>query len=164
MDFVEKRKILQTKKTQPRKPKNPIIVLQGYFVYFDKFFRAKLMFLDDYDAECETKNSVKKDNTLYGKTFTKRYITSKAHKTNSLPDSYSPMSDDKKYFFVKCKDDSCGLVDLDQNKPRLLPIRELIQHKVEIIAKVNNYKFTTQDNELKQGWNLNLIKIKLLEY
>ena len=120
--------------------KTTILLMQGYLIDYDKYNRAKIMFLDDYDNDKQT--------------FTKSYITNK--KTNGT----SPLSDDKKHFFVKCKSGAAGLIE--GPPPKLVPIQELIQHKVECVVRVNEYKFYV-DNELKQGWNLQLRNIKLLE-
>ena len=127
--------------------KSSVVLLYGYFIYYDDYNRAKLMFLDDYDS----------DDISDKQKFTKLFITRK-----SKSRGYAPISDDQKHFYIKCKKDSVGLNGLNDS-PKLVPIKELIQHKVECIAKVNEYKFYT-DGELKQGWNLQLKNIKLLEY
>lgn len=122
--------------------KTVVLLLQGYFIHYDKYDRAKMMFLDDYDDDGKHK-------------FTKSYITQRSNR-----EGYAPISEDKKHFYVKCKKGAVGLIE---GKPsRLVPIQELIQHKVECVVKVNDYKFYA-DGEMKQGWNLRLANIKLLE-
>jgi hypothetical protein len=140
--------------------KNKTIVIKGFFNYYDDFNRAKLMFLDDYDEEeLSTKSSTK--------SFTKSFITNK-----SKNDGNNPLSKDGECFFIKCKKGQVGLIDcpcLENNdkqtatKPRLVPIIELIQHKVECVVQINNYRFK-KNGELIAGWNLKLLNIKLLEW
>ena len=104
--------------------KSSVVLLYGYYIYYDDYNRAKLMFLDDYDS----------DDISDKQKFTKLFITRK-----SKSRGYAPISDDQKHFYIKCKKDSVGLNGLNDS-PKLVPIKELIQHKVECIAKVNEYK------------------------
>jgi hypothetical protein len=131
--------------------KNKALVVQGFFTYYDDFNRAKLMFLDNYN-----------NDNLLDKSFTKSFITNKSKNTGN-----NPLSKDGECFFIKCKKGQVGLIDIPSSdahvKPRLVPITELIQHKVECIVQVNNYRFK-KNEELIVGWNLKLLKIKLLEW
>ena len=148
-------KAWETKKyTKTQKEKtmnNKMLVMQGFFTYYDDFNRAKLMFLDDYNN----------DNLLV-KSFTKSFIINKSKNNGN-----NPLSKDGECFFVKCKKGQVGLIDIPSSdahaKPRLVPIIELIQHKVECVVQINNYRFK-KNGELIVGWNLKLSKIKLLEW
>lgn len=104
------------------------------------------MFLDDYEPE-----------DTHKETFAKKYIM---HKTKTFA-GYSPISPDHKYFVVKCPKSAGGIVDTSKNgeRPRLIPIAELIQHVVECTVSVKEFKFQTT-----RGWNLNLLKIRMVKY
>jgi hypothetical protein len=152
MDFIQSQHSVFAKCETTTK--NKTIVIKGFFNYYDDFNRAKLMFLDDYDEEESSTKS-----------FTKGFITNK-----SKNEGNNPLSKDEKCFFIKCKKGQVGLIDCCKDKqtatklqPRLVPIIELIQHKVECIVQVNNYRFK-KNEELIVGWNLKLLKIKLLEW
>jgi len=127
------------------------LVVQGFFTYYDDYDRAKLMFLDDYNLQSDSIS------------FTKGFITNKSKNNNGG----NPLSKDGECFFIKCKKGQVGLIDIPASdgptKPRLVPITELIQHKVECVVQVNNYRFK-KNGELIIGWNLKLLKIKLLEW
>jgi hypothetical protein len=141
--------------------KNKIIVIKGFFNYYDDFNRAKLMFLDDYDDD---------DEGVSAKSFTKSFIINKSKNAGN-----NPLSKDGECFFIKCKKGQVGLIDqpcLEKNtnnqittKPqtRLVPVIELLQHKVECVVQINNYRFK-KNGELIVGWNLKLLNIKLLEW
>lgn len=119
------------------------LVLQGFFIGCDKYNRIKIMFLDDYD------NTTKNQDL----SFTKSYITNKSTKKNGK----SPISDNDTCFYVKYSNKSIGYIN---DEP--VPILDLKQHKVEMIVKVSHYNFTKLSNEYK-GWNINLIKMSLIE-
>jgi hypothetical protein len=154
MDFLQSQKLgfVKCKTTT----KNKTVVIQGFFTHYDDFNRAKLMFLDDYDEE-----------DLSTKSFTKSFITNKSKNKGN-----NPLSKDGDCFFIKCKKGQVGLIDSHclennnnqtENKLRLVPIIELIQHKVECVVQIYNYRFKKND-ELIVGWNLKLLNIKLLEW
>ena len=122
------------------------LTLQGYLVDYDKYDRAKLMFLDDYDCE---KNI----------SFTKRYLLSKS----KTIEGNNPIIDDK-YFLINCKKNGIGLLpDESNNLIKRVPIEMLKQHKVECSVYLKAYKFFKNEVEIK-GWNLRLISMKLIEY
>lgn len=158
--------ISPTQKTKPI-----IIKIQGYFVNYDKYNRAKLMFLDDYNSD----EPEKKSNTLGKKevSFAKKYLLLKSkHMMHS--DGHSPVSDDEKYFLVNCPKNSIGFFDnvvdgtnatiiRDDKKEfatNVVPLISLKQHTVECIVKVNYYNFT-KNGEKIHGWNLKLLKMSL---
>ncbi len=142
------------------------IKLQGYFVNYDKYDRAKLMFLDDYDAD-DSNNSEKKEMS-----FAKKYMLVKTKQTQKTGGN-SPVSEDGKYFLIKCPKNAVGFlgdvvdgtaakIERDNDKIKIVPIQSLKQHKVECIVSVNNYNFT-KDEEKICGWNLKLLKMSLLQ-
>lgn len=124
------------------------LTLQGYLVDYDKYDRAKLMFLDDYDCE--------KNNT----SFTKRYLLSKS----KMIEGNNPIIDDK-YFLINCKKNSIGLLpdDASNNLIKRVPIEMLKQHTVECSVYLKAYKFVKNGVVIK-GWNLKLVSMKLIEY
>ena len=126
----------------PERRKTTTLLMQGFLIDYDRYNRVKIMFLDDYDVTDKL-------------TFTKSYIT------NKKTEGTSPLSTDKKHFFVKCKAGAVGLIESPQIK--LVPIQELIQHKVECVVRVNEFKFYV-NGAMQQGWNLQLKNIRLLEH
>lgn len=140
---------------------NRVLVLQGFFTYYDKYNRAKLMFLDDYDCDSV---SLKHPECNKFALFTKSFIINKSNKTLGN----SPLTTDKESFYVNCNKNQIGLIDCEfiegvNPAPKLVPITDLLQHKVECVVKINNYNFK-KNGELLIGWNLKLVKIKLLEW
>jgi hypothetical protein len=138
------------------------VTLQGFFINLDKFDRMTLQFLDDYEDEKNSSSTTGliSDNTILSYTqrknnisFTKQYLIKK---DKSLL-GYSPISADKEYFYVKCRNIKIGYIN---DIPH--PILDLKQHKVLITAEVKTYKFT-KTGESHQGWYINLKKIELLE-
>jgi hypothetical protein len=124
--------------------KSKYINLQGYFTKLE-YDRITLNFLDDYDSEqCNTKTQL----------FTKSYLLQK--EKNIVGNS--PISYDKKYFYVKCKNNKIGYID---EVPH--PLLDLNQHKVNLEVEVKKYDFY-KDKQHMQGWYLNLKKASLLEY
>lgn len=119
------------------------LVLQGFFIGCNKYNKIKIMFLDDYD------NTTKNQEL----SFTKSYISNKSVEKNGK----SPISDNNTCFNVKYSKTSMGYIN---DKP--VPILDLKQHKVEMIVKVSNYNFTKLGNKYR-GWNINLIKMSLIE-
>ena len=136
----------------PPKLKNkiiPLIVVKGYFVKYDQWNRAKLMFLDDYDGD------------LPKMSFAKSYMLMKANST----DGKSPLVDNNKYMLINCPKNALGyLPDTSENatKIKVVPINKLIQHKVRCVVAVKNYKFK-KGNQTIQGWNLKLSEMTMLE-
>ena len=131
------------------KPYNCKILIDGYFVDYDQWNRAKLMFLDDYDNL----------NTL---SFTKSFMIKKSESHTGK----NPIVDNNKYMLINCKKDDLGyLPDTDDNKTKIkvLPIAELLQHKVRCYVSINDYNFK-KNNLIISGWNIKLIKMSLLEY
>jgi hypothetical protein len=125
----------------------PIIKVQGFFISCDKYNRAKLMFLDDYD---ETTSM----------SFVKKYILAKSKKISGN----NPLVENDTCFLIKCHKHSVGYTkDIRKNSDFVItPMSALQQHKVECVVKVNEYNFV-KDGDVIEGWNLNLIKMNLLE-
>lgn len=119
------------------------LVLQGFFISYDKYNRAKIMFLDDYDHAGNNK-------TL---SFTKGYLIQKAKPDNGK----SPLTDCNSCFNVKYGNNKVGYID---DKP--VPLLELKQHKVEIQVEINKYNFSLRGNVIR-GWNIKMLKMSLLE-
>ena len=127
---------------------NNIFLLKGYFVQYDKFDRAKLQFLDNY--ECTDMKEM---------SFTKSFIINKSKRSYG----HNP-TDGESYFFIKCSKGMYGLIDIIPNeRAKLVPIEELVQHQVECIVKLSNYDFIL-NGENKKGWNFKMMKIKLLKF
>lgn len=157
----------------PKKEK--YIKLQGYFVKYNKYNRAKFMFLDDYNyVYCD-------DTTTTGfnqPSLTKKYITIYNKPENS---GKAPVSPDHKYFYVKCKHGQSGTmttiqyktlhdgsdvinnVDSKSNAEINVPISKLLLHTVSCTVVKKKYYFKV-NNEYKKGWNLQMKTIKLLDY
>lgn len=127
-----------------------IIVIRGYYLSNDKFGRAKLMFLDDYEDYRKNPTDDKKN------LFTKSYFIYKSAHT----EGYSPFTDNDTCFYVKLAGIKICTFGIDN--PRLAPIEDLIQHKVECVVEINDYKFH-MGNEILTGWNVKLLHMKLLE-
>lgn len=128
---------------------NCIINIEGYFVEYDQWNRAKLMFLDDYDD-------------LPNISFTKSYMLKKAEITKGK----NPLVDNNKYIMINCKKNDMGyLPDTIDNKTKIKmkPITDLLQHKVKCFVSINNYNFK-KDQTTISGWNIKLIKMILLEH
>jgi hypothetical protein len=148
------------------------IKVQGYFVNYDQYNRAKLMFLDDYDDNDQVDKDAKKDAKKEA-SFAKKYMLLKMRKTQRSGGN-SPVSDDGRYFLIKCPKGAAVQLDQvfdpnssDSSKPKkkpisLVPIESLKQHKVECIVRVCHYNFTKNDEKIS-GWNLKLLKMSLLE-
>jgi len=113
--------------------------LQGYFTEYENF-RAKLMFLDDYD--------------LTSLSFTKSYLMNKLEKIRGK----SPIVENNKYFMI-----NCGKVCVGYMADTIVPIEKLKQHKVECIVNFKKYNFKKNNNQI-EGWNLQLVKISMIEY
>jgi hypothetical protein len=131
------------------KPYKCKIIIDGYFVDYDQWNRAKLMFLDDYD-------------NLNNLSFTKSFMIKKSESHIGK----NPIVDNNKYMLINCKNDDLGyLPDNDENKTKIkvLPITELLQHKVRCYVSINDYNFK-KNNLIISGWNIKLIKMSLLEY
>ena len=125
------------------------LVLRGFFVSYDTYDRAKILFLDDYDPESFDKNSLVADK----QTFTKSYIMKKSNPSNGK----NPLTDDNTSFYVKCKKGHVGYIN------RLpVPLLDLRQHKVEMDVEIKKYKFTKMGNTLR-GWTINLCNMRLIE-
>lgn len=125
------------------------IIIDGYFVEYDQWNRAKLMFLDDYE-------------NLQNLSFTKSFMLKKSESNGGK----NPLVDNNKYILVNCKKDDLGyLPDIDKYKTKikLLPITELLQHKVRCHVSINDYNFKKNESMIS-GWNIKLIKMNLLEY
>ena len=128
----------------------PLITIKGYFVNYDQWNRAKLMFLDDYDGD------------LPKMSFAKSYMLMKDKST----DGKSPLVDDNKYMLINCPKNALGyLQDNDENatKIKVVPIKKLLQHKVQCAVAVKKYKFKKGTKTI-QGWNIKLVKMTLLDY
>lgn len=117
------------------------LVLQGFFISYDKYNRAKIMFLDDYD------------NTVGQPSFTKKYLIQKAKPDNGK----NPLTDCNSCFNVKYGNNKVGYID---DKP--VSLLELKQHKVEIQVEINKYNFSLRGNAIR-GWNIKMLKMSLLE-
>lgn len=150
------------------------ITLYGYFVNYDQYNRAKLMFLDDYNCEdglvSIDKSKLNIDKFLNNKnSFTKSYLINKASKTTGN----SPIIDNK-YFLINCVKNIVGykpseidslkfnnLPDEKTQKINLIPvpIHELIQNTVACEVTIKNYKFIDKNKEIIQGWNIKLVKM-----
>lgn len=128
------------------------IFLQGYFTEYDKFNRAKIMFLDDYDQDdLNTKKYISQKNQV---SFTKSYLTNLCKNMSG----HNPLTDDKKYFYIKCnKKQQIGFID-----DEMVPLLQLKQHKIEIDIKISKYDFK-KSGERFNGWTIKPIKFKLLE-
>ena len=126
------------------------ITIQGFFVNYDKYNRARIMFLDDYDPE--SLNSFKWVLSPSDKmtTFTKSFMIQKSHIKNGK----SPMTECGKCFNVKCDKKSLCYIN---NK--VVPILDLKQHKVSMLVKVSPYNFKGT-----KGWSIKLIRADLTEY
>ena len=135
-----------------------ILSFHGFFTQYDnQYNRATIMFLDDYDnSELRPSKNIE---------FTKKYILRK-HESHY---GKSPLLDDKKSFIIKCPkhamvwvstQDSIKLVDSPRNA---IPIESLKQHKISCDIKIKEYNFKTSNGIRKHGWNINLIKMHLLE-
>lgn len=146
--------------TDARPKKQMVLLMRGFFTQLDKYNRIKMMFLDDYDSA---------DTQIDA--FAKKYIMQKSKNTYG----YSPITPDHKYFFIKCPKNMGGIVNVAKHsdKPRLIPIAELSQHKVECVVRVNEYNYkkkipikqdTNTDDIPTSGWNLVLMKIQMIEY
>lgn len=122
---------------------NREIYLQGYFVEYNKYNRMKVMFLDDYEE-------------LEKITFSKSYLTQLC-KSPSLPGN-NPLTDDQKYFYVKCKKGQAGFIN-----DKIAPIQDLLQHKIQINIVIGKYDFRKHGKRF-QGWNIKPLKISLIEY
>lgn len=123
------------------------IYLQGYFTGYDKFNRAKMMFLDDYEKS-DSGSSKKIDS------FTKSYLTNLC---KVIP-GHNPLSDDKQYFYIKCdKNHRIGFIN-----DEIVPLVQLKQHKVEVDVRISKYNFTKSGNNFN-GWVIKPIKFKSLE-
>lgn len=124
------------------------LVLHGFFICCDRYNRAKIMFLDDYDCNDVNKPDVKCIS------FTKSYMLNKSTKKNGN----SPLTDDNTCFNVKYGKNKVGFIN---NQP--VPLLELKQHKVEIHVEIQNYNFIKMGNIIR-GWNIKMLKMSLLEY
>jgi hypothetical protein len=132
-----------------KRKKNPIITIEGYFINYDQWNRAKLMFLDDYDGDL-TKMS-----------FAKSYMIMK----DKSMDGKCPLIDNKTCMLVNCPKNALGhLPNNAENikKIKVIPIQKLVQHKVCCVVSVNQYKFKKGFQTI-QGWNLKLLKMTMLE-
>ena len=130
------------------------IYIEGFLVSYDKYNRAKLMFIDDYD---ELKNQ----------SFTKSYMMNK--QKNNVGNS--PIVDNDTCMIINCKKTQVALNKFysknqlsltDVNTPdtttRILPyipINQLLQTKVLCKVSVKKYKFRN-NGILVEGWNINL--------
>ena len=161
------------------------ITLYGYFVNYDQYNRAKLMFLDDYNCEDGItpidKSKLNIDKFLNNKnSFTKSYLINKAFRDVG----HNPIIDDK-YFLINCVKNTVGYkpIAIDSLKYNNLsagsnnvcgfstsssaekinlipvPIQELIQNTVVCEVSIKNYKFTDKKKEIIQGWNIKLLKM-----
>ena len=157
------------------------ITLYGYFVNYDQYNRAKLMFLDDYNCEDGItpidKSKLNIDKFLNNKnSFTKSYLINKAFRDVG----HNPIIDDK-YFLINCVKNTVGYkpITIDslksnnlpneknkENKQQInlvpVPIQDLIQNTVECEVSIKNYKFTDKKKEIIQGWNIKLLKMTFL--
>lgn len=137
------------KEKENPKEKTTKLILHGYFISYDKYDRAKIMFLDDYDLGDFDKKSINDNNHQ----FTKSYIINKSAKT----DGKNPLTDGNTCFNIKFGKNKVGFID---DKP--VPLYDLKQHKVTIQAEIQKYNFTKVGN-LIQGWNIKMLKMSLLE-
>ena len=134
------------------KPKNKIIssiTIEGYFVDYDQWNRAKLMFLDDYEKD------------LPKISFAKSYMLQKA----KITEGKSPLVEDDKYILINCPKNSLGyLPETNENekKIKVVPIKKLIQHKVQCLVTIKKYNFKKGIQTIKR-WNIKLLKMTLLE-
>jgi hypothetical protein len=155
------------------------ITLYGYFVNYDQYNRAKLMFLDDYNCEdglvSINKSKLNIDKFLNNKnSFTKSYLINKASKTAGN----NPIIDNK-YFLINCvknivgykpsEIDSLKFNNLPTEKPQKInlipmPIQELIQNTVVCEVTIKNYKFIDKNKEIIQGWNIKLLKMTSINH
>lgn len=125
------------------------LVLHGFFINYDMYNRAKIMFLDDYNYD-----EINSQNVLNNKlSFTKNYILKKSKKTNGK----SPILDNNTCFNVNCMKTQIGYIN---NIPH--PIKDLIQHQVEMCVEIKKYDFTKMGTHIN-GWNIKLIKMSLFE-
>lgn len=133
------------------------ITIQGFFTEYDKYNRAKIMFLDDYDDITEP-------------SFTKKYIYNRDGQRGKYGNN--PLSDDGKYFLINCPKNAIGHLSHNfdssqlgvvENNLKIAPIKILVQHKVECVVKVSPYNFKNKSGMLCRGWNFKLIKMSLLE-
>jgi len=138
----------------PSVQKSRHIYLQGYFISMDKYDRAKIMFLDNYEL-CDSVPKGITDNleTKLPTSFTKSYLLKK----NDRFSGHSPIIDNDTCFYVKCRKIKVGYKN---NVP--CHISELIQHKIEAHIEIKTYNFKRGD-ERNQGWYIDLKKIALLE-
>ena len=136
------------------------ITVRGYFVNYDKFNKAKLMFLDDYNDTGENYSSMqalRMTNPIAHKcSFTKSYLINKAN--NSLGNT--PIVD-AKYFLINCPKNVLGTIP-NTDKINLFPIQELVQHTVECNVIIRHYKFTDKNRKVIQGWNIKLINMRVI--
>lgn len=129
--------------------KVPVIVIEGYFVEYDKWGRVKLMFLDDYEGD------------LSKMSFAKSYMLRKAEKNKGK----SPLVDDNKYMLINCPKNMLGYLPNtagNAKKIKVVPIKELLQHKVRCVVGVNQYNFK-KGTQTIQGWNIKLSEMCLIE-
>jgi hypothetical protein len=113
--------------------------------------RAKIMFIDNYE-QSDHKNN--RPNCLEKTCFTKSYLLKKSKSKNGK----HPVIDNSTCFRVNCNKLQIGYID---DKP--VPIKELLQHKVEMYVEICNYDFNKMGTRIN-GWNIKLLKISLLEY
>lgn len=126
-----------------------MITIEGYFVNYDKWNRAKIMFLDDYEED------------LPKTSFTKSYMLQKAKTIKGK----SPIVEYDKYMLINCPKNALGyLPDTNENekKIKVVPIKKLIQHKVQCLVTVKEYNFK-KGIQFINGWNIKLLKMTLLE-
>lgn len=122
------------------------IYLQGYFTEYDKYDRAKIMFLDDYN---DLNESVKNKQTSFSKSYLKNLCS-------SIPGN-NPLSDDQKYFFINCKKQKIGFID-----GKMVPLLQLRQHIIKIEILISKYNFKKIGKRIN-GWNIKPLKISLIE-
>ena len=118
------------------------IWVQGFLTEIDKYNRAKVMFLDDYDA-----------GELSVPSYSKKYLTQKRDRLSGT----DPITSDDKYFYVKCRDVKIGEIN-----GVMCNINDLVQHKVDIYVYVKHYNYVKSGIRYK-GWYLDLGSVKLLE-
>lgn len=137
---------------------DPILTMRGYAVSCDNYGRIKLMFLDDYDNPSAAQRELPRSSDI---SFTKSFIMNKSRKMKGK----SPITEDKKYFYIKFKKKQVGIIANKNNdeKYKIVPISDLMQHKVKCKVRIKKYKFA-KHGKLIQGWNINLAKIELLEW
>jgi hypothetical protein len=133
------------------------IILYGFFVSCDNYNRIKIIFLDNYDSNDDTKYDVNKIKTVSeirnSVSFTKSYITKKSNQKNGS----NPLSDCQTSFNVKYTKKNIGYMN---GEP--VPLLDLKQHKVKLLVKINYYNFTKNNNNFR-GWNIKLLEMNLLE-